>query len=143
VVLIIQSFVFGDGGITAIGANCFNMAIVMPFTAFLTFKLINGSAHGGTRFYAAAFCSGYLGLSTAALSTAFMFGIQPLIASAPDGSPLYAPYPLSIAIPVMAAEHMLVFGVVEGLLTALILKYFIKNEPELIYSIRKRTDEAI
>ncbi|HZD42134.1 MAG TPA: energy-coupling factor ABC transporter permease, partial [Terriglobales bacterium] len=26
VVLIIQAIVFGDGGITAIGANCFNMA---------------------------------------------------------------------------------------------------------------------
>ena len=31
VVLIIQAIVFGDGGITAIGANCFNMAVVMPF----------------------------------------------------------------------------------------------------------------
>jgi len=143
VVLIIQAFVFGDGGITAIGANCFNMAIVMPFTAFWTFRLMKGSALSGTRVYMAAFFSGYIGLTAAALSTAFMFGIQPVIASAPDGTPLYAPYPLSIAIPVMAAEHMLVFGVIEGLVTALILKYFLKNEPELIYSIRNGTDAAI
>jgi len=29
VALIIQAFIFGDGGITAIGANCFNMAVFM------------------------------------------------------------------------------------------------------------------
>ena len=40
VVLIIQAFVFGDGGITAIGANCFNMAVVMPFAAYWIFNLI-------------------------------------------------------------------------------------------------------
>ena len=32
--LIIQAFIFGDGGILAIGANCFNMAFVLPFVGF-------------------------------------------------------------------------------------------------------------
>ena len=135
VVLIIQAMVFGDGGITAIGANCFNMAIVMPFVAFWTFKLINGHAHGGTRFYAAAFCAGYLGLTAAALSAAFILGIQPIIASAPDGRPLYAPYPLSIAVPVMVVEHLLLFSIVEGVVTVLLLKYFLKNESDLVWKL--------
>jgi cobalt/nickel transport system permease protein len=30
ITLIVQALFFGDGGITAIGANCFNMAVVMP-----------------------------------------------------------------------------------------------------------------
>ena len=34
VVLIIQALVFGDGGITAIGANCFNLAVAMHFWSF-------------------------------------------------------------------------------------------------------------
>jgi len=137
VVLIIQAMVFGDGGITAIGANCFNMAVVMPFVSYWVFKLIKGDAKGGARFYVAAFLAGWIGLSVAAIVTGFEFGIQPMIASGPDGKPLYAPYPLSIAVPAMAIEHMLVFGIVEGMVTALILKYFVKNESELVYAMKE------
>ena len=137
VVLIIQAIVFGDGGITAIGANCFNMAVVMPFVSYWVFKLVKGDANSGARFYVAAFLAGYIGLSVAATLTGFEFGIQPMIASAPDGKPLYAPYPLSIAVPAMAIEHMLVFGIVEGIITASILKYFVKNESELVYATRE------
>jgi len=137
VVLIIQAVVFGDGGITAIGANCFNMAVVMPFVSYWVFKLIKGGARGGVRFYAAAFFAGYLGLGAAAVITGFEFGIQPMIASTPDGKPLYAPYPLSIAVPAMALEHLLVFCVVEGVVTAIILKYFVKHESELIYAMKE------
>jgi cobalt/nickel transport system permease protein len=137
VVLIIQAVVFGDGGITAIGANCFNMAVVMPFVSYWVFKLVKGDANSGARFYVAAFLAGYIGLSVAATLTGFEFGIQPMIASAPDGKPLYAPYPLSIAVPAMAIEHLLVFGIVEGIITASILKYFVKNESELVYATRE------
>jgi cobalt/nickel transport system permease protein len=137
VVLIIQAVVFGDGGITAIGANCFNMAVVMPFVSYWAFKLIKGVSGSGARFYIAAFLAGWIGLSVAAVVTGFEFGIQPMIASGPDGKPLYAPYPLSIAVPVMAIEHLLVFGIVEGMVTALILKYFVKNERELVYAMKE------
>src|SRR5512136_1134184 len=34
IALIIQAFFFGDGGILAIGANCFNMAVVIPYVAY-------------------------------------------------------------------------------------------------------------
>ena len=137
VVLIIQAIVFGDGGITAIGANCFNMAVVMPFVSYWVFKLIKGDANSGKRFYVAAFLSGYIGLSVAAILTGFEFGIQPMIASAPDGKPLYAPYPLSIAVPAMALEHLLVFSILEGMVTALILKYFVKHESALVYAMKE------
>jgi cobalt/nickel transport system permease protein len=143
VVLIIQAFVFGDGGITAIGANCFTMAIVMPFVAFRTFKIIKGPSQSGVRFTTAAFLSGYIGLTAAALCAAFMFGIQPVIASGPDGMPLYAPYPLSIAIPIMAIEHLLLFSIVEGVMTVALLKYFLKNESTLIYAIRETSYEKV
>ena len=137
VVLIIQAVVFGDGGITAIGANCFNMAVVMPFVSYWVFKLIKGHAKSGARFYVAAFLAGYVGLSVAATLTGFEFGIQPIIASAPDGKPLYAPYPLSIAVPAMALQHLLAFGLIEGVVTAMILKYFVKHESDLVYAIKE------
>jgi cobalt/nickel transport system permease protein len=135
VVLIIQAILFGDGGITAIGANCFNMAVVMPFVSYWTFKLMKGNAAAGFRLHAASFLSGYIGLSISAIVTAIEFGIQPLIASA-EGRPLYAPYPLSVAVPVMALEYLLLFGIIEGAVTAMLLKHFIQNEPEAVYAIK-------
>jgi cobalt/nickel transport system permease protein len=137
VALIIQALIFGDGGITAIGANCFNMAVFMPFTAYYIFTLARNNSVNKTRVKVAAFISGYLSLVLTAIVTATEFGIQPLIASSADGKALYCPYDLSIAIPAMALEHLFVFGIVEGFITALIVGYFLRNEPSLIYAFRK------
>lgn len=134
VALIIQALVFGDGGITAIGANCVNMAIVLPFVSYGLFKLINGKSTQGWRLSIAAFLSGYVGLVIASISTGIQFGIQPLIAHAADGQPLYAPYPLSVAVPVMAVEHLILFGLIEGLVTVLLFRWFWKHDRELIYA---------
>ena len=90
VVLIIQAVVFGDGGITALGANCFNMAVVMPFVSYAVFKVARGDSRKGSRLWIAAFLSGYVGLVVSAILTRIEFGIQPAIARGYDGRPLYA-----------------------------------------------------
>jgi cobalt/nickel transport system permease protein len=137
VALIIQALVFGDGGITAIGANCVNMAILMPLAAILIYKLIAGKSTAALRLNIAAFLSGYISLNIAAIITGFEFGIQPLIATSPEGQALYAPYPLSIAIPAMAIEHLILFGFIEGLVTMLLFSYFYKSDKELIHVIKR------
>ncbi|MBF0554789.1 MAG: cobalt transporter CbiM [Nitrospirae bacterium] len=137
VVLIVQALVFGDGGITAIGANCFNMAVVMPFVSYWVFELIRGKSTKVARLSASAFLSGYVGLLASAMAAAVELGIQPLIAAAPDGKPLYAPYPLSITIPAMAIGHMFLVCIVEGMVTMLLLRYFYKHQPKLIYSFKE------
>jgi cobalt/nickel transport system permease protein len=138
VVLIIQAVIFGDGGITAIGANCFNMAVATTFVSYWTFRLLSAPGAGPKRLAVAAFGAGYLGLTAGALLTALEFGIQPLIAQGPDGRPLYAPYPLSVAMPAMLLEHLLLFSVAEGLVTALLLRYFIKHEPETVFALTRK-----
>jgi cobalt/nickel transport system permease protein len=135
-VLIVQAIVFGDGGITTIGANCFNMAVVMPFVSYGIFKLIKGRSVNRTRVFVAAFFAGYVGLSVAAIVTGFEFGIQTLIAHGTDGKPLYAPYPLSIAVPFMAIEHLALFGIVEGIITALLFRYLSAHEPHLVHALK-------
>lgn len=137
VALIIQALIFGDGGITAIGANCFNMAVFMPFIAYYIFKLFCKIPFAKQRISLAAFISGYFSLVLAAILTAIEFGIQPMIASTADGKALYCPYDLSIAIPAMAIGHLLLFGIVEGIITAIIVSYFLRNESGLIYAFRK------
>jgi cobalt/nickel transport system permease protein len=136
VALIIQALMFADGGITALGANCFNMAIVIPVVAIGVFKLIRQKSDTPYRLWIAAFFSGYVSLVISSIITAIEFGIQPLIAHSPDGHALYAPYPLKYAVPAMALEHLLLFGVIEGIITALIFRYFYNTNRDLISAIR-------
>src|SRR4030043_1639831 len=44
VALVVQALLFGDGGITAIGANCFNMAFVLPFIGYYLYKALSHNA---------------------------------------------------------------------------------------------------
>ncbi|MCL5291174.1 MAG: cobalt transporter CbiM [Actinobacteria bacterium] len=130
--LVIQALLFGDGGITAIAANCFNMAFVMPFVGYYVYRLIAGDAASERRKTLSAGIAGYVSLNVAAISAGVMFGIQPLIAHGADGRPLYAPYPLRVAVPAMALEHLLFFGIVEAIATALIVGYLSRADASLV-----------
>jgi len=133
VALIVQALLFGDGGITALGANCFNMAVVIPFVGYYSYRLIAGSSEiTASRRWVAGAIAGYLGINAAALLAGIEFGIQPLIATAADGRPLYAPYSLAVALPAMALEHLLLFGLIEALVTALVIRYLQKADRELL-----------
>ncbi len=123
IALTIQALLFGDGGITALGANCFNIGFVMPFIGFCTYRWLSGLGTSEKWKAVAAGIGGWFGLTGAALTTAVMFGIQPLLHMGPDGRALYSPYPLSVAVPVMLLEHLLLFGPVEGLVTGLVYGY--------------------
>lgn len=133
VALVVQALLFGDGGITAIGANCFDMAFVEVFAGYFIYKLISGSSlvTSGRR-VVAAFIAGYAGINIAAFSAAVLFGIQPLLHKTAAGQALYCPYGLNVTIPAMLGEHMLVFGWVEAIVTALVIKYLQKQDPALL-----------
>jgi len=124
--LIVQALIFGDGGITAIGANCLTMAVVMPFAGWGVYRLIAGRAPTSGRQVIASAIGGYAGLNVAALAAAVLLGIQPSIA------PGYNPFGLKVAVPVMAGEHLLVFGFVEAIVTGLVLAYMARTDPSLI-----------
>lgn len=133
VALIIQALLFGDGGITAIGANCFTMAVVGGLTGYGIYRLIAaGSDIKSRRRLVAGAIAAYVSLNVSALITAVLLGIQPLIAHSSSGQPLYAPYPLRVTVPAMVSGHALLFGFVEAVVTALVLKYFQKNEPAML-----------
>jgi len=133
VALVIQALLFGDGGITAIGANCFNMAFVLPFSGYYIYKAISYNASvGSNRRVVAAGIAGYVALNIAAGFTGFEFGIQPLLHKTVSGQALYCPYGLNVALPVMLGEHLLVFGWVEAIVTALVIKYLQKQTPEIL-----------
>lgn len=132
VALIIQALIFGDGGVLAIGANCFNMAVVMPWVGYWIYKLIKGESDLlSTRAVAAAFIAGYVGLNAAAFITSIEFGSQYYLFQSANGTPLYFPVPLKVAVAAMMSEHLLFAGPVEGLVTALGVWFVTKNYPAL------------
>jgi cobalt/nickel transport system permease protein len=133
VALVVQALLFGDGGITAIGANCFNMAFIQVFTGYFIYRFISGSTPAtSARRIIAAGIAGYAALNIAALSAAAMFGIQPFLHKTASGESLYCPYGLNIAVPAMLGEHLLVFGWVEAVVTAAVVKYLQKQSPDLL-----------
>ena len=133
VALLVQALLFGDGGITAIGANCFNMAFVLPFVGFYVYRAIsNNSTNNLKRRAIAAAVAGYIGINVAAFLAGVEFGLQPLLEHAKNGQALYCPYGLKVAVPAMAGEYLLIFGWIEAVVTALVVKYLQKHAPEIL-----------
>jgi len=132
IALVIQAGLFGDGGITAIGANCFNMAVVAPFVGYYIFRLLAGDSPTAKRRVGAAGVAAYVALVTAAIVAGVEFGLQPYLAHTASGQALYAPYKLGVAVPAMALEHLLFFGWVEAFVTMGVVAALARSEPMLL-----------
>jgi len=132
IALLIQALFFGDGGILAFAANCFNIAFAMPFAGYFVYKLIKSKVKSDKGDYIAAFVGGYVGILVAAFFTAIMFGIQPILFKDAAGSPIYSPYGLNVAIPAMILPHLLI-GLLEGAITAGVYAYVKKMSPGVVY----------
>jgi cobalt/nickel transport system permease protein len=138
ITLVIQAFFFGDGGILALGANCFNMAVVLPYVSYAIYQAFskNQTLLSKRRIIGAA-VGGWTGLTVAAFFAAVEFGVQPMLFHTANGTPLYAPYPLSVSIPAMVIPHALVISVVEGLVTALVVVYLQRANQSPLEFIKK------
>jgi cobalt/nickel transport system permease protein len=135
IALLIQALFFGDGGVTALGANCFNMAVAGSLVAYASYRLLAGKAAiTSRRRVVAAAVAGYLSINVAALLTAIEFGIQPMWFKDPTGAPLYAPYPLSVAIPAMMIGHLTIAGMAELILTAGLVAWLARSHPSLLHA---------
>jgi cobalt/nickel transport system permease protein len=131
--LIIQALLFGDGGITAIGANCFNMAILGSLAAYGIYRMLAGRAPiASPRRVMAGAIAGYVAINLSALAAAVELGIQPLLYRDATGAALYAPYPLQIAIPAMMAGHLTVAGLAEMVVSGGVVAYLQRMEPNLL-----------
>jgi cobalt/nickel transport system permease protein len=117
-VLIVQAFIFADGGVLALGANIFNMALVGTIGGYGIYWLVRRVASGlRGQLMAAAFaawCSVVLAASSCAAQLAFS-------KTAAWG----------LVLPTMAGVHMLI-GIGEALITTLVLVAIARTRPELL-----------
>jgi cobalt/nickel transport system permease protein len=122
--LLIQALFFGDGGITAFGANSFNMAIAGCLVTYAVYRVLLPAF--GARSWArpvAASAAAYIGINVSALLTAIEFGVQPMLFKDSLGHPLYAPFPLSVAVPAMLIGHLTFAGLAELAVTGGVMTY--------------------
>ena len=127
IVVVIQSLLFADGGLSALGVNVLNMAIITSLTGWLTitfwkklfgdsqFTLISGSVIAGL-------------LSVVFSSIAFVmeYAIGGTV-SVPLGSVLIA----------MISTHLFI-GLGEGIITALIISLLLRVRSDLVYANTKK-----
>lgn len=137
--LAIQAILFGDGGITTLGANCFNMAIVGSFVAYGLYRFLNQrefkilkseSSHVYpiknkklllTKWLGAAI-GAYLAINISALFTAVELGIQPILHHGP-GATTYFPFPLKVTLPAILIPHLTLVGGLEVIITMIVLTF--------------------
>jgi cobalt/nickel transport system permease protein len=133
IALLIQAVFFGDGGITTFGANCFNMAIVGSWVAYGVYRMVAAQATlTASRRAVAAAIAGYVGINVSALLAAIEFGIQPALFHDASSMPLYAPYPLHIAVPAMMLGHLTFAGLAEGVITGGLVAYLQRSDASLL-----------
>ena len=129
VALFLQALLFGDGGILALGANIFNMAIAMPFVGYAVYHFFRKQNHET----AGVLVGSYVGINVAAFLTAIELGIQPIIATQ-GGEPLYNPYGLAVTIPAMMVTHLTIAGAVEVFFTYVIYRFVKQVAPHELYT---------
>jgi cobalt/nickel transport system permease protein len=133
VALLIQALLFGDGGILAFGANCFNMAFVIPFLGYFIYKFVKDRVKASKGEYAGLAVGSYFAINMAALCAAIEFGLQPALSKDAAGLPMYCPYPLAVSLPAMLIPHLAVAGIVEAAFTVAIVAFVKRVSPGILY----------
>ncbi len=119
VILVVQALLFGDGGITALGVNLLNMAVIGCAVSAFVLSLSPQRLRRLT-LPAAAWLAVFVGSLACALELGFSY-------SASNGS---FGIPMAIALPAMLGYHS-VIGIGEAILTVGIVAYLKQVLPEL------------
>jgi cobalt/nickel transport system permease protein len=114
-VLVLQGIFFGDGGITAMGANIINMGALAGFFGYYTYHSVNNVFHN--RFWA-AFIAGWVSLFIPAVVCALELAAAGTL-------------PLTFGLVTMGVYHA-VIGVIEGGVTAFALALIVHARPDIV-----------
>jgi len=114
-VLIVQCLIFQDGGLTALGANIFNMAFLGAMGGYFIYRFFRKKAG----FITSVGLASWLSVVVASFACAIELAISGTSA-------------LRIVIPAMVGIHMLI-GIGEAIITCLVINFVLRVRPDLIY----------
>jgi len=116
-VLLIQAFIFADGGLLALGANVLNMAIVAPIFAYAVYALLRRWLRDERGLLVSASVAAWVSTVAASIFCAGELALSGTVA-------------WNLAFPAMAGVHSLI-GIGESLITMLVLAAIGRTRPEL------------
>ena len=119
VVLIVQALGMADGGITALGANVFNMGILAVFVGFGVFmglKRILPHTHAG--YMVSAAVASWVSVVAASLACSAELALSGTV-------------PVGIALPAMVSVHMII-AIGEALITTALVGAVLATRPDLV-----------
>lgn len=122
IVVVVQALVFADGGLTALGYNVLNMAIIPAYGGYAVFRMFRKVFPAST--------GGVVGASglaawTSVVMAAVAFSIEWLFGAT-------APIPFDDVFSAMVGVHALI-GVGEGIISALAVGAVLSSRPDLVY----------
>jgi len=125
IVLLFQAILLAHGGITTLGANTFSMAIVGPFVAFFTYKIIK-------RFNGADWLAVFLAATLSDMLTYIVTSFQLAIAfPSPNGGIVFS----FIKFLGVFALTQLPIAISEGILTVVIFNVLKQNSKKELESL--------
>lgn len=123
-ILIIQCFIFMDGGITALGANVLNMGIIATWVGYYIYRLLDKK---NAMRPLALFVGAWASVVVAALAASVELAVSGTI-------------PLHVVLPAMVFWHVII-GTGEGIITILVISYVKKVKPEILEKGEKGSEE--
>lgn len=117
-ILLVQCFVFQDGGLTALGANIFNMGVVAGFIGYYFFYAITSLIGNKKGVFIGAGIGAWFSIIASSACCAFELALSGTV-------------PLKVSLVAMVGTHAII-GVVEGLITFMALNFIMKVMPDLL-----------
>ena len=122
VVLIIQAFLFADGGLTALGLNIFNMGVIGVWVSFVLFMFLK-KIFPKTKSWlvVAAFVSALVSVPAAAIGFVIEYAIG-----------ANATFSVGTVLNAMVGTHILI-GIGEAIITALTVSAVLASRSDLVF----------
>ena len=127
VVLIIQAFLFADGGLTALGLSIFNMAVISVWVSFAVFMLLKKILPKTKSWLVVAtFISALISVPAAAVGFVIQYAIG-----------ANATFSVGAVLSAMVGTHILI-GIGEAIITALTLSAVLASRSDLVFGWDKK-----
>ncbi len=125
VVLLVQGFLFADGGLTAIGVNVVDMGLLTVLVGYAVFRgMVKVLPPSRQSVVAASFVGALVSVPAAATGFLAFYTLGPV-----------TPVPMGTVVPVLLGVHVLI-GLGEALITAATLGSVLAVRPDLVYGAR-------
>jgi cobalt/nickel transport system permease protein len=118
IVLLMQAIFFADGGLSALGANIFNMAIIGGLSFFII-KFFAKDPRRNSRLFSSVFFASWLSVVLGALACGLEIGFSPVFSNAGG---------IAATVPAMLFWHALI-GLVEAVITTALLTQLCRLQP--------------